>query len=445
MCIIYFGNGLAHHQAYMRERVGILFTDDYQVLEGPTNWLMNIAKLRSRSDETTRNYGNIIRRFLQWLDDSLIEGTDCRFGAENWHMVDEDVFFSFINYISQPTSQLIYGPSHQTLSHIAYRVWSFYHWASANGYKHFLDLDSEDVKINIVEQRLLAYIDPTVTVVKLGFNLPSGRPAIHEKEINKFVKQSDFEIAVSEMDDEVYKVIAVIIRITGLRPKDLFQIPYRGKGCNDGFIPYDAGEIPHDLDSKSIYYEFKSKGKRRSIQFPGKLWRVICELYIPMRRKRASLYEKKHGLPPNNSKLFISNRGDVVSYGMLCANFNKIVDKVQSGAHASDFGATRFNARMLRHTCATYFVYEALALQNRLGRNFVYDAALDEDLRKLLGHNDIKTTLEYYVHLVNRYVHDNLLSDLHRSRVDSGLNAILDKHGYFLGSASTEGGSAAMD
>ncbi|MFV8781889.1 hypothetical protein ACNKU7_05650 [Microbulbifer sp. SA54] len=361
----------------------------------------------------------------------MIEGTDCRFGAENWQMVDEDVFISFINHISKPTPKNIYGPTHGTISHIAYRIWSFYQWARKNGYRHFLDLDADEVKINISQQKLLAHINSTVTISRLGFNLPCGRPAIHEKEIQKFVKQSDFEIAVSEMDDAVYKVIAVIIRITGLRPKDLFQIPYRGTGCNAGFIPYDIDDIPDKLENQSIYFEFNSKGKRRSIQFPGKLWRVICELYIPIRRKRAHLYELKHGIPPRNNRLFLSNRGDIVSYGMLHNNFNKVVEKIHSSHLSEEFGATRFNARMLRHTCATYFVYEALEKQNRLGRHFVYDAALDEDLRKLLGHNDIKTTLEYYVHLVNRYVHDNLLSDLHRSRVDSGLNVILDNHKYF--------------
>jgi len=48
----------------------------------------------------------------------------------------------------------------------------------------------------------------------------------------------------------------------------------------------------------------------------------------------------------------------------------------------------------------------------------------------MLGHTNVRTTLEYYVHLVNRYVHDNLLTDLHRSRVDAGLSAILDRHNY---------------
>lgn len=433
MCILQFGHGLANHQAYMRDTVGILFTDEYQVLEGPTNWLMHIARLRSRSDETTKNYSNILRRFLQWLDDSCIEGTDSRFGAENWQLVDEDVFQAFINYIAMPTPTNPYGPSHETVSHIAYRVWSFYRWADKNGYRHFLDLDAEDVEFNISPQRLLAYVNPSVTVAKLGFNLPTGRPAIHEREIGKFVKQSDFEIALSAMDDEVYKVIAAIIRITALRPKDLFQLPYRGVGSNSGFVPFDLDAIPEELDHIDIYYEFKSKGRRRSINFPGRLWRVICEYYIPLRRARAALYEKKYGLPPRNSVLFLSRRGDPVSYGMLSDNFNKVVDKVQDSQFTSRFGAVRFNARMLRHTCATYFVYDALQRQNRLGRHFVYDAALDEDLRKLLGHKDIKTTLEYYVHLVNRYVHDNLLSDLHRARVDSGLNAILNQHNYFSG------------
>ena len=89
-----------------------------------------------------------------------------------------------------------------------------------------------------------------------------------------------------------------------------------------------------------------------------------------------------------------------------------------------------FNPRMLRHTCATYFVYEALKQNNMLGRSFVYDAAVDEDLRQLLGHNDVRTSYEYYVHLANRFFKEDLLADLHRSRVDAGLSALLDAVGY---------------
>lgn len=50
-------------------------------------------------------------------------------------------------------------------------------------------------------------------------------------------------------------------------------------------------------------------------------------------------------------------------------------------------------------------------------RQMVRCGVLDEKLRKLMGHKDIKTTLEYYVHLVNRFIHDYLLIDLKRAQV----------------------------
>lgn len=430
MCILHFGNGLASHSGYMRERVGIYFDDNHNVLEAPTMWAMAVSKIRSRSDETTRNYANILRRFLQWLDDSPIEGAEVVFGAQNWQLVDEDVFDAFLVHIASPTDALPDGPSHKTMYHIAARVWSFYQWAEKQGYKHYLDISRTDIRYMLKDQKLLAHINPVVKVTTLGFNLPSGRPAMHQREMQKFVRQTDYEIALSVLNDPVYQIIAAIIRITGLRPIDLFQLPYRGRNENYGFIPYDEGEYPEGLDNGAIYYYFRSKGKWRSIDFPGKLWRVICEYYLPLRRQRAELYEAKHGIPPRNSDLFLSARGDVVTHGMLGYNFSKVVSAAKNSESATDFKAIRFNARMLRHTCATYFVYEALKAQNRLGRSFVYDAALDEDLRKMLGHTDVRTTLEYYVHLVNRYVHDNLLTDLHRSRVDAGLSAILDRHNY---------------
>ena len=84
---------------------------------------------------------------------------------------------------------------------------------------------------------------------------------------------------------------------------------------------------------------------------------------------------------------------------------------------------------MLRHACATYFVYDALKKKNRLGDAPVYDASLDEELRKLLGHEDVKTTYMYYVHLVNRFFYDDLLQDTMRARVDDGITALLKRFG----------------
>jgi site-specific recombinase XerD len=209
----------------------------------------------------------------------------------------------------------------------------------------------------------------------------------------------------------------------------LLQLPYRGKEVNVDFVPYDEGEAPPDLGRRSLHYEFASKGKVRSIEFPGKLWQAICAAYIPLRRQRAALYRQRTGISPPNSVLFLNEAGYAVTYQMLYREFAKI-PFLAAKALDVKFKGRRFTACMIRHSCATYFVYEALKQKGRLGQHFVYDAALDEELRKLMGHKDIKTTLEYYVHLVNRFVHDDLLVDLKRAQVDSCLSALLEHHDY---------------
>lgn len=414
------GNGLADHPGFRRDRIAIFFDDEYQLLEAPTKWMMSIAKLKSRSSETSRNYAHILGRYLDWLDQT-------GYGSQSWQSIDEDIFDSYLLHLAQPKAN---GSSNQhgTLFHYACRIFDFYSWASREGYPHHLDIDIEEIAHKLdAHQHLLGHMASSVSVTKLDFNLPTGRPALHQRELDKFVTQSDYEVALTLLDDPVFKIIAAIIRITGMRPKDLLQLPYRGKGPNAGFVPYDLGEIPPNLDETEIHYEFASKGKSRSIAFPGKLWRVICENYLPARRDRATLYYKKHGISPPNSALFLTADGAIVTYPTLYYHFSKVPIKAAE-FNPKPYRGRRFSACMLRHTCATYFVYEALKRKGRLGQSFVYDAALDEELRQMLGHNDVKTTLQYYVHLINRFVHDDLLQDLKRSQVDSGLSAILEKH-----------------
>lgn len=428
MAILEFGDGLANHSGYKRAELPIFFDDEYNVLPAPTQWIMDVAKRRSRSRETVRNYAFILLRFLNWLDHS--EGQPpLPVGCRNWQVVDNDLFDMYLLHISEESGIIQRIPSHDTVLHYAYRLWDFYCWADRAGYEHLLKLDSKEVRHRTNDQMMLAHSAIKRTQVKL--NVPTGRPALHQREMDKFVTQSNYELALSVFDDAVFQVIAAVIRITALRPKDLFQLPYRGKGDNSGFVPYDSDEIPEELSRTSIHYEFESKGKRRSIEFPGKLWRTICLAYIPLRRERARLYEDRYGIPPRNDQLFLTSRGEVVNYHILRYHFKAVVEKV-AALPSSDTSAIlrRFTPGMLRHTCATYFVYEALKQQGRLGRHFVYDASLDEELRKLLGHSDVRTTLEYYVHLVNRFTHDNLLQDLKRAQVDQGLSAILELHGY---------------
>lgn len=422
MSRIEFGNGLSDHPGFRRDRIAIFFDNEYQLLEAPTKWIISIAKRKSRSSETSRNYAHILGRYLDWLD---LSG----YGSQSWQWIDEDIFDSYLLHLAQPKTD---GSTiqHKTLLHYASRIHDFYSWARHEAYPHHLDIEIEEINLRLdAHQHLLGHLATSVSVNKLDFNLPTGRPTLHQRELDKFVTHSDYEAAMALFDDPVFMIIAAIIRITGMRPKDLLQLPYRGKRQNSGFIPFDSNEMPSNIDETEIHYEFASKGRSRSIAFPGKLWRVICENYLPLRRERAILYYRKHGISPPNSALFLTAEGTIVTYPTLYYHFSKIPIKAAE-LNPKTYKGRRFSACMLRHTCATYFVYEALQQKKRLGQSFVYDASLDEELRKMLGHKDVKTTLEYYVHLVNRFVHDDLLQDLKRSQVDVGLSVILNKHQY---------------
>lgn len=398
----------------------IFLDDNHRVIEAPSLWIMAIARKASRSKSTLRQYSAIIKRYLQWLDDS-------GYSAQAWATVDEDIFARYIEWICVP------NVAHQTIVGYCARIASFYNWATRKGYEHYFDCDLKDVQ-NLVEvtlknQFLLAHVKSSITVTKLNFDTPSGRPALHEREVEKFVTDKNQKIALSLINDTVYRVIATIIRVTGLRPRDLFQLPYRGKGENAGFIPYNVDEIPTDIDQKMISFRFRSKGKDRSIEFPGVLWRAICEIYIPLRRERAELYFKKHGISPRNDQLFLSVEGRVVNAYMLRYNFAKVIT-TPLAAGTLQFTGRKYTPRMLRHSCATYFVFEHLKKNNQLGLPYRYDPSVDESLRRMLGHNDVETTYKYYVHLVNRFHHEDLLADLKKSHVNLGLNLLLESMNY---------------
>lgn len=404
--------------------IPIFLDDSHRVIEAPSLWILSVARKASRSRATLRKYSAILYRYLRWLDNN-------GFSAQAWETVDEDIFELYVESICTPEVE------GKTIVDYCARISSFYKWASRKGYDHYFDIDLAEVEnvveVNLKNQLLLANIKPGIVVTKLNFDTPAGRPALHELEVEKFVSDRNQKVALHLMDDMVYRIIATIIRITGLRPRDLFQLPYRGKGENCGFIPYDLDEIPDNLKGRDIRFSFRSKGKDRSIEFPGLLWSVICEKYIPLRRERAQIYYQRSGISPSNDQLFLTEDGDVVNDYMLRYNFAKVVRKGNaSPSTGSDvlFTGRKYTPRMLRHSCATYFVLGHLKLTNRLGKPYRYDPEVDEALRRLLGHADIETTYRYYVHLVNRFHHDDLLSDLKRSHVNEGLSTLLEEIGY---------------
>lgn len=405
----------------------IFFDDDYQVLEAPVLWVSDVAKRRSGSKKTADRYSGILARYLQWLDDS-------GYGSHAWASIDKDIFGQYVAHLQSvigPTGDV---PSRESVLDYVSRVIDFYVWARREKYKHFLEIEMRDVEVFARKNQLLLAHVSNSTIRKIPkIEVRPGPAKKVESEVNKLVSQNEYEVALSLMDDLVYVFMAVIVRVTAVRPKELLQLPYRGKDKNSAFIPYDADCIPGDLAEEDLYFYCESKGKNRCIKFPGALWVAICQKYLPLRRQRALLYRKREGVSPPNTALFLTERGYIVDYSTLYRAFDKVAETAKAYRLAGrEVGYTKakFGARMLRHTCATYFVIDAMRRRNRLGKAYIYDVTIDNDLRDLLGHEDVETTYKYYVHLINKMFADDLLVELHRKRVDEGLSTMLDRLGF---------------
>ncbi|AEY65754.1 site-specific integrase [Clostridium sp. BNL1100] len=386
-------DGLKNTIVRLKGGVPIYLTDDYEVIEGPTYWAMAIAQTRSRSIETLKQYTSILARYLQWRDN---EG----YKAENWQYVDEDIINEYIGYLKENRDEKG-RPNDSAIKFYIARLQAFYKWASENSYTHYWKMDMDKVSITI-KNRLM--VNKNIEIDALCFQIQNGKPTHVDSYRDKFIHREHIPQILCLFDDVVYAIIALIIWRTALRPKELFQLPYRGIGLNSGLRRYQD----YVLETLSpILFEFESKGKRRSINFPPDLWAFICRIWMPKRVERATLFREKHGVMPPNSALFISKNGIIVTRKMLRDNFLKVTE-------IDECPEKKITPYMLRHSFATYFVFNALKQCDLLGKAYAYNAIIDQSLREWMGHTDIDTTYKYYVHLVNRYFYNDLLEDLNK-------------------------------
>jgi len=389
-------NGLKNTDIHPSGPVPMFLTDKFEVIEGPTYWAMDIAKKRSKSLETLKQYTTTLAKYLQWRDDEADEDTP---GAEAWQLTDEDIIYSFIAHLIDERDEKG-RPSDLTIESYIARLEYFFKWAKEDGYKHQWEMDMQSVSQNIKNKSM---VNRQIKAEGRSVHLHSGKPTQVDRERDKFIRKEDIPKVFRLFDDPVYSFMGLVFWKTGLRPMELFQLPYRGTGLNVGLRRYTDDELENHKEP--IEFEFRSKGKRRSIKFPPDIWAFICEYWMPLRVERAAKYRETHGVMPPNSALFLSEEGRIVTRKMLRDNFNKVTEK-------DECPEKKLTPYKFRHAFATYFVYDRLKALNRLGKEYAYNAVIDSELREWMGHDKSDTSYKYYVHLVSRYFREDLLTDL---------------------------------
>lgn len=385
-------DGLKNTDVFPKDTVPIFLDEDFRVIEGPSYWAIALAQTRSRSIDTLKQYTTVLARFLQWRDDKGIK-------AINWHLTDEDVINAYIGYLIN--NRDIKGrPSNKTIEDYIAILSYFFKWATEKGYKHYWKIDLKKATIRIKGS---SSIVKTEKQIEKRMHIGNGSTTHVDSERDKFIQRENILRIVELFDDVVYSFIVLVLWKTALRPKELFQLPYKGTGLNAGLKRYRDKELS---ELKEILFRFESKGKDRDIKFPPDVWTVICRKWMPEWVKRAAKYqERNHGKMPPNNALFLSENGRIVTRKMLRDKLNKVAQDPRCPEK-------KITPKMFRHSFATYFILDRLEQYNLLGKAYVYNAVIDAELREWMGHEDIETTYKYYVHLINRYFHNGLLNDL---------------------------------
>ena|SRR2546429_354809 len=188
-------DGLIDVSPYNQPGMPLFLTNEYEVIEAPTIWAAQVSLIRSRSDQTLKNYSNILARYLNWLD-------EIGHGAVNWQNVDREIIQGYIGYLAQSRNS-DGKPNNETIEGYIARIADFYKWAKQNGYDHFWDMNQEIVRFRLKDQTLL---NATVEVEKREFKLGGGTQTIAKKELEKFLDNHAFGLLIKLLDDYVYNV-----------------------------------------------------------------------------------------------------------------------------------------------------------------------------------------------------------------------------------------------
>ena len=353
----------------------------YVLLSHPTYYLLKKGK---NSDVTANNYAENLKRYFNWL--LSYEEYQQYFWANS---TNETLIRWQVDRCAKRNLEEKNFPSDETIVREATLVGNFYSWINDRHFStgvvidrkqtHIANFKSESFKKD-VGQRIKSINDNQDIRIKTVSKVKPGK-------YKTVLQREDLHKLISAISDPVYKFIFLIGLASGMRRKEILQIPYLGRGK---FGEFKAYAIPDAVDI--IVLPIVGKGnKARDVKISKNDWNSIFNEYLPLFRQRRRLYKKKYGkdLPPDI--LWLKKNGEPVDTASISNALNYAGNK--SGIDASLHDA--------RHWYATKFIIEALG--GKLHDTIRYRADIDEALRRQLGHSRIQTTYEVYVNTARFY------------------------------------------
>jgi site-specific recombinase XerD len=189
-------------------------------------------------------------------------------------------------------------------------------------------------------------------------------------------------------DDPVYEAIAHAMLQTGLRIEGAMEWPVGPGGYNKGWLRY--AEMKHKgLGHQYLHYWPKGNKMITKCLVMFETMESIHNIYIAKHyQDRYHKYEKRYDSPPLSSCLWLNKRGKPITKDDIWRAFRNASKRIN----------LKVVPHFLRHTCATYIVWNYFK-SNDMPVNIKFAQDVYYAVKDQLGHASIEST-EIYIRTI---------------------------------------------
>lgn len=344
----------------------------------------------SASEKTSQSYSTTIKRFIEFL----IENTSANeLTPDLWRKATPADLRNWQGKLVSVRDDVgLSKPSDKTIRHNAHIVHQFYTWASDNGFPVIFNGKTKEWTFNFKNESKLINKKSMISGLladHANIDLKGASTHRSEKKHIHIMGNEDISLLMNSYKDPVYPAILMMALATGMREEGCSQFPYIGTGENSHIRPYPdiLNEIKNGHEAKTFSFTVIEKGNKiRTLQVNMAAWKVICGDYLSHFYERKKKLEARHPNANSSLRFFLKKNGEPVTP-------KDISDQT---FHAKKrIGKFPWTFHNTRDWYATNFIIKHLSKSEV--DNLHYNAAVEEQLRKQLGHSDIKTTYMHYV------------------------------------------------
>lgn len=350
------------------------------------------------SEQTSRRYATVIAKFYRFLSTLRKYRT---LSPGDYHVVTTNLEIQLWQAERQSTrvKNDSEHPTTTTTFEDAKIVQVFFAWVVKSGFTTNVKIHLETWVANFKDDRMLNYVKR-----RAGVRIDSDPIRVldrraHQKRPKSLITNKDIKTLLKTYPDKVYATLFQFALATAIRPMELCQIPYLGKGKNRHILPYS--ELP--IDQPVFKCEILGKGsKLRTINIPAYALKDIYDNYTsteyPARKKK---YKSKYGKPCPPSILFLNAEGDPVDETMI-TNATNYACRI---AHERDPSFRKSNNfYQSRHWWPTMMLIQHHREHLQTPAADVFDAAFAQVLTNQMGHSRPTTTYKHYLDLARALV-----------------------------------------